>query len=196
MNPPLRIVDDSEGPEKKPGGRPSGTFDPWDTEKGQSYSTDNFYTRSTNKNDHSAECKFRFPPHLQAAVSEIIESKQFPQLRSIQDFWRDAAVHRLHYLNEVMQNSKLQRQLSLEMRACRVAQQQTEVEELKAVVDRHTNNLELALSMRDAEAISDSLALLEDDLPNVRNPYRAMLRELGRKYRNELKSLPELSDDD
>lgn len=190
----LTVVEDNEEPNKP--GRPSGTFDPWDTERGQSYSLDTFYTRSTNKHDHSAECKFRFPPHLQAAVAQIIESKQYPQLRSIQDFWRDAAVHRLHYLNEAIQDGKLQKQLSLEMRACRIAEKQKEVEELKQIVDNHTNNLDLALSMRDSEAISDSLALLEDDLPTIRNPYRAMLKELARKFRMELKNLPLTEEDE
>lgn len=192
----LSVVGDSNEPDKPRPGKPSGEFDPWDTERGQSYDLDTFYTRSTNKHDHSAECKFRFPPHLQAAVVEIVASKQFPQLRSLQDFWRDAAVHRLHYLNDIIQDGRLDKQLSLEMRACRVAEKQKEVEELKDVVDRHTNNLELALSMRDREAISDSLAMLEDDLPNIRNPYRAMLRELARKFRNELKSLPETDEDE
>lgn len=191
----LRVVGDGE-PEKNKGGRPSGEFDPWDTERGQSYSLDSFYTRSTNKHDHSAEGKFRLPPHIQAAVAQIVDSKQFPQLRSIQDFYRDSVIHRLHHLNETIQDGRLEKQLSLEMRACRVAEKQKEVEELKQTVDNHTNNLELALSMRDSEAISDSLALLEDDLPNIRNPYRAMLKELARKFRNELKNLPVVEDDD
>lgn len=190
----LRVVGDSNEPPKS--GRPSGEFDPWDTEKGQSYSLDRFYTRSTNKHDHSAEGKFRLPPHIQSAIAQIVDSKQFPHLRSIQDFYRDSVIHRLHYLNQLIQDGRLEKQLSLEMRACRVDEMRREVEDLKSVVDRHMQNLELAGSMKDAQAISDSLALLEDDLPSVREPYRAMLKELARKFRQELKDMPKRGDDD
>lgn len=188
----LRVVGDGE-PAR---GRPSGEFDPWDTEKGQSYSADRFYTRSTNKHDHSAEGKFRLPPQIQAQIAQIVESKRYPQLRSIQDFYRDSVIHRLHYLNEQIGDDRLDKQLSLEMRACRVDEMRREVEDLKDIIDNHTNNLELAMSMKDGQAISDSLALLEDDLPAVREPYRAMLKDLAKRYRRELKDMPVRGDDD
>jgi hypothetical protein len=185
-----------DGDGKNKGGRPSGEFDPWSTEKSHEYSLDSFYTRSTNKHDHSAEGKFRMPPHIQAAISQIVDSKQFPQLRSLQDFYRDAAIHRLHYLNQKIGDGKLAKQLSLEMRACRVDEMRREVEDLKNIVDNHTMSLELALQMRDRDAISEALAILEDDLPAVRQPYRSMLKQLAVKFRDELKRLPEVEDDD
>lgn len=190
----LRVVGEdpdraTDGAEPTPG-RVSGAFDPWDTEKGHEYSEDHFYTRSTNKHDHSIDARFRFPPHLAAMVSGIVDSKRFPSLRSNADFYRDAAVHRLHHLNEMIQDGKYSKALSIEMRLARVEARRKEMEELTAALTTHEQTLELARQSEDYEAMSDTLADIEDDIPAFREPYKKNLKLLAAKYRRMLKDAP------
>lgn len=183
------------GDDGNKGGKPSGQFDPWDTDKGFEYSEDHFYTRSTNKSDHSSDVRFRFPPHLAAMVSQIIDSKQFPQLRSVADFYRDAAVHRLHHLNEMIGDGKIESGLNIEMRIARIEARQKEVTSLKEAVEKHTGLLEDAWQSNDFEAMSDMLALLEEDIPSFRQPYRRQLKELSTRFRPRLKAWEDTPED-
>lgn len=191
----LQVVSD-DGEEPGKGGRPSGDFDPWDTDKGHEYNEDAFYTRSTNKYDHSTDIRFRFPPHLSAMVSEVVDSKRFPQLRSSADFYRDAAVHRLHHINEMIRDEKYSKTLSIEMRLARVEARKKEMEELKMGIDTHEQTLELARQTEDYEAMSDTLADIEDDIQSYREPYKNQLKTLAVKYRRMMKEAPIRGEDD
>lgn len=191
----LRVVGDG-GEKGRPPGKPSGTFDPWDTERGYEYNPDHFYTRSTNKHDHSVDLRFKLPPHIGSMLSEIVDSKRFPALRSVNDFCRDAVIHRLHYLNEQIANGKFERGLSLEMRLARLAQQQQEIQSLEAIVQTHASALEMAYNSHDKAVLHEVLSYLEDDVSVVREPYRNQLRELGKQYRQRAANMKDPEPDD
>lgn len=72
--------------------------DVWTTQATGDYDPDEFYIRSTNKHDHRAQQRVHFPPAIQAALQEVINSREWPIYRNAHDFIRDAVVHRLHYL--------------------------------------------------------------------------------------------------
>lgn len=188
----LRAVGDGEDK----GGRPSGEFDPWST-VGNEYDPDQFYTRSTNKADHSIDERFRFPPHLHAMVAEIVDSQRFPKLRSVADFWRDSAVHRAHYLNEQIKDGKFEKELSLEMRVCRIEARQQDMTKMQEVVAKHRESLESARQAGDIESLSEGMSDLEDDIYALRQPYKNQCKELGKTYREILKTwISERRDDD
>lgn len=181
----LSVVSD-DGESK--GGRPSGEFDPWSTEKGNEYDPNKFYTRSTNQHDHSADIRFRLPPHLAGRINEIVSSKRFPQLRSTADFYRDAAVHRLHHLNKMMQDPELANMLNIEIRLAIIEARQQEVDSLREAVEKHKQQLESAWQSNDYDAIADSLADVEESIPFYRNPYRRQLQELVTQFKPRLKA--------
>lgn len=176
--------------ERGKGGRPSvPEFDPWSTEDTQKYSEDHFYTRSTNKHDHSAEGRFRLPPQVYGRIQELIDSKHFPRYRSTSDFFRDAAIHRLVYLNGLVGNGDTTKALTLEMRLCRVEQTGIEMESIEGLIDRHQEQLEKAAKVRDQRRLSRLIGFLEDDLETLEEPYRTTLAKVGEVYRSQLKRM-------
>lgn len=64
--------------------------------KGNKYDIDQTYTHSTDDKGHYEDVRVKVTPTMQAMVEEVI--KDLPEYRNIQDVFRDAVVHRLHYL--------------------------------------------------------------------------------------------------
>lgn len=72
----------------------------WQTEPGDAYSPDRFYTRATDGKGHAELLHLKLPPELASALAQIVQSRAIPEYRTVQDLIRDAIVHRLHYLRE------------------------------------------------------------------------------------------------
>lgn len=69
----------------------------WQTDRSDPYSPDRFYT--AGERGGGALVQSRLPARLEHEVRALIESRRFPRIRTMSDFIRDAAYHRLHYLS-------------------------------------------------------------------------------------------------
>jgi hypothetical protein len=69
--------------------------------EGSSYSPDRFYVASADKNGHSHWLKMRIPPAISGHISALVASGKIPQYRTVEDFYRDAVLHRLHSIEEM-----------------------------------------------------------------------------------------------
>jgi len=56
---------------------------------------------------HGRAVRFDAPPSIVGEVAELLSSGLFPVYRSGADFWRDAAVHRLHDLAELVEDRRV-----------------------------------------------------------------------------------------
>ena len=70
----------------------------WETEKGDSYSADKFYTAATRRSENVG--KIRLPDEMIAILQQMVEQRWFPKVKTRQDFIRDACYHRLRYLKD------------------------------------------------------------------------------------------------
>lgn len=63
------------------------------------YSEEEFYVKSKDDQGHSTYARVRFADHVFAQMGVLIQSKEIPEYRTIQDLIRDSVVHRLQYLS-------------------------------------------------------------------------------------------------
>jgi len=93
----------------------------WQLEEPESYSPTKFYTRASDSKGHREEIRVKLPPDIYDAIGRIVRPDgkgPIPEYRTMQDFMRDAAVHRLKQLHDLgmvegVENA-LRRQLAIE----------------------------------------------------------------------------------
>lgn len=88
-------------PGQDPQRNPDGIIDifagtPWE------YNINERYVRSTNGHDHSSQVRVSFPPTMIGCVREVMEV--VPEYRTVEDFIRDAVVHRLQFFFDTPMN--------------------------------------------------------------------------------------------
>lgn len=71
----------------------------WDLNDASTYSVDKFYTMSRDPNSEGVPVTFRVPASLLKRVNTLFPER-VQQYDSPSDFWRDAAVHRLQWLEQ------------------------------------------------------------------------------------------------
>lgn len=135
------------------------------------YSPDKFYTASRNKKGFTSTVRQSVPPEVLAHIGELVASRTVPEYRTSADFFRDAIVHRLHYVTGLMEagtplsaeSLRLQRMLIVEAKLDRL---NALVEENKRIAERAHNILRNIDSGNRPEAI----AVLRDLLPDITDP--------------------------
>jgi len=142
------------------------------------YDPDEFYVRSTNKHDHSDQTRIRIPGDVLAELSGLIASKEIPEYRTVSDFFRDAAVHRLHYIADMSGNAHLMFWVQAEMRASRVEAQEREAASNQALVDSWKKRVNGAMNAGDRIGLEKAREMLADDIEWVREPYKGMLIQI------------------
>lgn len=70
------------------------------------YDTANFYVGSVDKRGHGSS--MRVPDNVHSQILAVVNYDGFPY-RSAQDFYRDAGVHRMHWLREHTDDEALRR---------------------------------------------------------------------------------------
>ena len=85
---------------------PSDPLDPWSIASGAGYSIDNFYVRSTDGKGHSENIQAKLSPAVLGQLQALISGGICPY-RTVQDFIRDAVIHRAKYLHEASQSGRI-----------------------------------------------------------------------------------------
>lgn len=188
----LRVVgDDGDGDDGKRGpGRPAQPeFDPWATDEGHSYSVFEFYTRSTNKFDHSKDVRAAIPPTIHANVMALVNSDRFGKYKSIADFVRDAMVHRLRTINEWIKDEELARVLTIEERICLAQADEEQLDSIEELMTQYSNLMERHTKNGDSVRLAKKIAEVEDWAFYLTPPHLEQANELAAKYRLQLKMM-------
>ena len=80
-------------------GQPVDPNDPWSVASGNAYDLTNFYIRSTDGKGHSENIQVKISTAMAGAINALIREDVVPY-RTIQDFVRDAIVHRAKWLSD------------------------------------------------------------------------------------------------
>lgn len=161
------------------------TFDPFATDK-KGYSLDKFYTKSTDGKGISETKYVKLPPSLIGEIGELIAQRKIPDYRTDADFIRDAIVHRLRYVAEMVADGKLQGVVNRQVMLNENMRVMQDMEECQMIVTTHRDSFEKAVQVKDAIMLEVALDAAEGNLDVLREAYQVELRGLIKDYRREL----------
>ena len=87
-----------------------------------SYDPAEFYTRASDVHGHRETISLRTNPDMHFAVAALVASRQIPEYATVGDFWRDAGVHRLHWLSEHLEDPDLRQKLQTKAEAIEMSE--------------------------------------------------------------------------
>lgn len=159
-------------------------WDPWELENG-GYKIEGFYPGSTNKHDHSSMVHLKIAPHVHAKAMELVTQCGIPEYRTVQDFYRDAALHRMKWLAEKYKDADLLAFVDRQVTVAALDRINQQHAEWVAVIEQVTDTLKRLKDYGDG----DSTAMLIDSMtPNIaimREPYSTNLANVLDQYRTE-----------
>lgn len=174
-SPKLKLVD---------GVATEGQFDPFSFED-RGYSVDGFYTRSTGPNKEPGETKYlKISPTILGAISKVIYSRDFPSYRTDADFIRDALVHRLKYINTLLQDGGIEKQLGTHVKLSRIEARALEMAEMEQMLNLHEETMRTAVESGDTEFLRELLDDAESDVEDLRLIHQNRLRQIIEKYQD------------
>lgn len=168
------------------------SIDIWRTEKA-GYSVEEFYTRSKDNKGHSTVYHIRLPDDVAGELPAIIQSGKIPAYRTTADIWRDALIHRLHWLSEnfeALPNIESVRntitRIAVENNTLRYTE---EITSYNRMLQQIQTSCDLALEARDLERLSSYLTEQRELVEEMREPFRSRAMELLKGYEEKLKLL-------
>lgn len=167
--------------------RDDSEYDVFGTVRATGYREDRFYTRSVNADGHGERVTIRLPQgidsQLYAAVSEI------PEYRSIQDFFRDAAMHRLEFIQKRYQLSAgAERMLVLERYRADSERRSQEIDTLTNAVKEIEQKCEKAWDAEDYGLLAEELEKGHETMEWLRDPYKTRAMEVLAKWTSKGRS--------
>jgi hypothetical protein len=163
-------------------------FNSFDLVGSEAYSVDKFYTRSTNKHDHSSEkIQTPYPPNVHAMIMELVNDAGFPDYRSPQDVARDAVVHRIWHHANKSNDEKTLRLCVEEMLICEQAKIAQRVETLERMVAEARQTFEKCHMARDDVSLRELLDLHEERVEELQQPYKGQVAAMIEQYRRYVK---------
>lgn len=168
--------------------------DLWKTDQA-SYDEAEFYTRSKDKQGHGVIYHVRIPDDLAGVLNYIVQSGKIPEYRTVQDIFRDAIVHRIHWISENEKRLReidalktIQVRIALENNTTRYLQ---ELQAYTELVDKVRDCCEAALRVNDYKYLEKYLNEQKDlvEVENIRDPFRAKIMNIIQEYQNILQNI-------
>lgn len=106
------------------------------------YDPRKFYVAASDKKGHSAKYQVPVPTTVAGEISKLVQSGFVEEYGSAQDFIRDAIIHRLQFISELVADGELQRRITLSMlhaNALLVKQQREQFKDLMRQVGENCN---------------------------------------------------------
>lgn len=165
--------------------RDDSEYEVFGTVRASGYSEERFYTRSVNADGHGERLTVRFPQgidsQIHAAVSEI------PEYRSLQDFFRDAAMHRLEYIQKRHRFSQ-KAQIMLERERAKADRHERvqDSDEQDAMVKEMETTLAMLHQRGDWSLLAEELIADADTAEfSMRGEYQRQAQEIIRRWRDK-----------
>lgn len=145
------------------------------------YDPDEIYTGPASSDDgHSSNLRCSIPTEWAGAIADIVNSPEWPEIKSVQSFVRDAIHHRMHWADQQKDRGKIESVRNLQALEAMSATL-TRHEEYRMAFDRFLarmeDSLKAALLADDAEVILALLEDMSDSIPKFPEPHRTKLTE-------------------
>ncbi len=150
------------------------------------YSEDRFYIKSSDKQGHSKMIRIWIPQGIQAQVYEAIS--KVPHYRSVQDFVRDALVHRLEFTqHRYAMSDQARRAMELERMMADQEHRKAEMETMHESVESLDVTLGEMYEREDWSLMDQEFDQSYEYIDWLRDPYRARAVAVFDKWRNKAK---------
>lgn len=116
----------------------------WDVVNTQGYNPNGFYTQASDKKGHSAKFTVKVPVNVAGEIANVYQSGKIPEIRNVQDFIRDAIIHRLHQLQSTLDDPDLERKIgmwTIANEALRARHAREEYAEMVVAIDEQVQHL-------------------------------------------------------
>lgn len=151
------------------------------------YSEDRFYTSSSDVRGHSKMLRVWIPQGIDAQVYGAIN--EIPQYRTVQDFMRDAIVHRLEYLQKRYSLTDQGRRLmELERWKADSERRGAEIQTMTSAVSDVGERLAEAWAAEDYQLFMQEMDEASDQVDWLRDPYKTRMVELLKEWRRKAKA--------
>jgi len=165
-----------------------GEFDPF---KGESkgYSREHFYCSARDGAGNNETKYLKIAGSVLGQIGMIVSSKDIPVYKTEADFIRDAIVHRLHDIAEMLEDGRLMSSINRTVILNRIEQRQVELQEFNTIVHQHEEAMAQCVQSGDHEFLEELLSDAESDYEGLRDNYQARLMPIITKYKSELTRL-------
>ena len=170
--------------------------DDWALELNSSYSLANFYTSATDAKGGSVHENFRLQAWISESIAQLVASRQIPQYKTKADFFRDAMVHRLSYLEKERgirsANTTLRRLLANDVLLREEEMMQSLDAQLKSLEDRMAFLIRTGSRTRARELLKrfvQNISGIEDEFWRSR-----MMNDLANRWPDMMPSENEIDD--
>lgn len=165
------------------------SHDPFKLEGSDDYSEEFFYCRSTDGHGHSDNYQVRVPPEISAALGWIVQSGKIPEYRKIQAIFRDALIHRLHFISSLMDDPRLEEVVTVERQLTKLYNRQQKMKAIKDVIAQTESILREAAEIEDWDSLGDSIQDAEQAAELMPRPYQIKLEQVMAPYIRQLKAM-------
>lgn len=144
------------------------------------YSPDKFYTAARNKKGFGTSYRVTVPPELLARVSQLVSSKQIPEYTTPDCFFRDAVVHRIMYLDEIVDAPELTQFGHALLRKIDLERIAVHRDNLNKLLENYQRLLSGSQSIKER---SDIIAMAREDLVKIEDAeYRERLANILKNW--------------
>lgn len=150
------------------------------------YRADRFYCRSTDKQGHGEKLNIRVPQGIDSQIHAAVATT--PEYNSLHDFFRDAAVHRLEFLQrEYNLGDDARRILELERIEADAYRSAQEIDVMTAAVANMEERCKKAWDAEDYGMLADQMDRASETIDWLREPYKGRASRLLRDWRAKAK---------
>lgn len=167
-------------------GNDTGESVTWATEGTEGYRKDRFYTRSTDTFGHKDRMQVNLPPVVLGRVAALVSSGKIPAYRTAPDFVRDAIMHRLHDVEEMLGEDEMSDSLRVQRVRASLEQQRMDMKELDELAKVAADTMQQALDQGDDLALKIALDEASIVAEELREPYAGRLYREIVMFRAEL----------
>lgn len=157
-------------------------IDPWDLAQKPGYHLEEFYCRATDGHGHSEAMNLKLSPGVTGQIAAIVASGKLPTYRTPQDFARDAIVHRLKYVGELMKLEKVLGVVDLNVTLSKIDVLRRYRMEQEAVVIQFRDECEAAVDRGDLRHLDELLNLGQDAAEGLKSGYLDEMTEHLDRY--------------
>lgn len=146
-------------------------YDAFTLDDPHGYQANRFYTKSRNAHDHRERMQVSVPQGIDSQILAAVAA--IPQYRSPQDFWRDAAIHRLEWLQHHYQmDDDMRRFVELERMDADTDRAVDEVRTMTASVAALNAALAEHYEAQDWQMLADEITRAGGRVEWLREPYK------------------------
>lgn len=168
----------------------SNSFDPFAGEN-RGYSRENFYTAARDGAGNSETKYLKISGAILGQIGALVSGRAIPSYKTEADFIRDAIVHRLHDVGEMIDNGQILATVNRGVKLDRIQQRQVELQEFAAVIANHEEVMAQCVQSADEMLLEGLISDAESDIEDLRPNYQVRLTVIIDKYKEELARLKE-----